>query len=757
MESPDLTKKQEKSRTLQMLKLYWELEKQIVFHQTSAPIGFTPHPLLSLIVNLRKKMGKCFEQLSEVERIKPALGAMEDLFDTVLSGEPDTLSVVPEWVTEEIHKVEIFLAEAEISLKPSQYPLTQEEELFLEHAKSEIDNYKKRVKDTFDKKLEKLKQSTSSQWQNAQEENGKSTSQSESYFIFFKDAAIRPKNSNPPVEGYGAVIVECDEISGENVLSAFHDEYPDSPELVLISSSSMTPAQILRARKWAEIVAHDAIVFPISNIVTDTWHVLLDWGEKIEEVIKFKKRNKSSPSIKDGETQSSVSSEAENTSETAAKNGGSGMSNKPLWKKKARTGPHTMPDGTTLTGEEVIRAWPEDLRGAIDKFEPLEEIEKIITDELTKQNSQIKATAPLGAQMEMEDGKVKEQECEEISEKYVVEIDLCRYSDIARLLQEEHELGAKATEWLDKQIFKFVKDAAQTQDMELEKIPHSQIGDAVIIAFSSAYESVKFAEAFQLSTIEYNSSKNTELSQRHFRVGIAKGEIIIKRMLTPGGEFKDYKLSGTPIAHAKRLESNCKINEVLICSETFSDLTKDIQTAFGIEEKVKGKRKEIFKAHRRKVVRIAPAEKITRDYEENKSIDDVILADDLVIRDIELDYGVKVSENNSISGCDAVTGIFSKTKETIYLEVSYHEQLDDCDFNSISGITSYFLSRSKTIAEEIPKRPISCVLALVSNFVSKEQEDEAYKKIVEALQDSPIPTEVRVYQFELLKNKFIIL
>lgn len=40
----------------------------------------------------------------------------------------------------------------------------------------------------------------------------------------------------------------------------------------------------------------------------------------------------------------------------------------PLWRKKPRTGDHRMPDGTMVTGTMVIKAWPEEIAGVLDKF-----------------------------------------------------------------------------------------------------------------------------------------------------------------------------------------------------------------------------------------------------------------------------------------------------------------------------------------------------------------------------------------------------
>ena len=43
--------------------------------------------------------------------------------------------------------------------------------------------------------------------------------------------------------------------------------------------------------------------------------------------------------------------------------------NAPIWRKKQHTGPHTMPDGRKIECGQTVRAYPNQLAGAIDKFE----------------------------------------------------------------------------------------------------------------------------------------------------------------------------------------------------------------------------------------------------------------------------------------------------------------------------------------------------------------------------------------------------
>ena len=78
--------------------------------QENAYIGYSPNPLLPLIINLRARIDACFEQLKliELSNINEAVGAIGVLLDALLSGTPDDLGVIPEYTTGLLHEVNIF-------------------------------------------------------------------------------------------------------------------------------------------------------------------------------------------------------------------------------------------------------------------------------------------------------------------------------------------------------------------------------------------------------------------------------------------------------------------------------------------------------------------------------------------------------------------------------------------------------------------------------------------------------------------------
>jgi class 3 adenylate cyclase len=101
-------------------------------------------------------------------------------------------------------------------------------------------------------------------------------------------------------------------------------------------------------------------------------------------------------------------------------------------------------------------------------------------------------------------------------------------------------------------------------------------------------------------TDRHNQGKTVEIAHRHFRVGVAKGEIVVELERAPSGEVIKHH-AGMAIAIAVRLEAAARPGEILICENTYHDLPEDLRADFGQQETVKGKREESFMAHRKAV------------------------------------------------------------------------------------------------------------------------------------------------------------
>jgi class 3 adenylate cyclase len=189
-------------------------------------------------------------------------------------------------------------------------------------------------------------------------------------------------------------------------------------------------------------------------------------------------------------------------------------------------------------------------------------------------------------------------------EKVVAVIDLSRYSDIGKEL--EQHLGVEAVAKLNGQVQSLIKDALADASIQAARLPYKNTGDGAIIILDTAEQGSRFAEALHRAAHNHNLKKVVPLAQRHFRVGLWTGPIILQSQETADGQFVGFDFAGTCIANAVRLEGACKTGEVLIGAHTWGDLPKLMRRLYGDQEVVMGKRNERFPAHRRRVVDPAP-------------------------------------------------------------------------------------------------------------------------------------------------------
>lgn len=188
--------------------------------------------------------------------------------------------------------------------------------------------------------------------------------------------------------------------------------------------------------------------------------------------------------------------------------------------------------------------------------------------------------------------------------KVVVVVDLSRYSDICKELEQQLDVTAVAA--VNKQVKDLIGLALAAAGVPADRPPYKGTGDGAIIALDTAEEASFFGEHLHRQAESHNRGKDVQLAQRHFRVGIWLGKILLQPQMHGKGQPVTFDFAGTAIANAVRLEGACKTGEVLIGSEAWASLAADARRLYGHDELVKGKRNEEFHAHRRKVVEPAP-------------------------------------------------------------------------------------------------------------------------------------------------------
>lgn len=188
-----------------------------------------------------------------------------------------------------------------------------------------------------------------------------------------------------------------------------------------------------------------------------------------------------------------------------------------------------------------------------------------------------------------------------VAVKTVVSVDLSRYSDIAREL-EEH-LDPQAVAALQRQIGSLIQTALNSALGLSAQVPHVSTGDGAILLFDSAVAAVHFAEALQRLAHVHNATRQRPHAQRHFRVGVSTGALMLEGQ---GAGQCNVKFYGSAVSDAVRLDQACRTGEILVDEDTWAELDRDTRHAFGKQEEVAGKRAERYRAHRRTIVVRAP-------------------------------------------------------------------------------------------------------------------------------------------------------
>ena len=184
-------------------------------------------------------------------------------------------------------------------------------------------------------------------------------------------------------------------------------------------------------------------------------------------------------------------------------------------------------------------------------------------------------------------------------EKIVAVVDLSRYSDICKELEQQLDVTAVAA--VNQQVKDLIFRALAAAGVTPAGLPYKGTGDGAIIVLDTVDQGHQFAEHLHLEADKHNRFKDVPLARRHFRVGMWAGAILLQPQQGAAGELVGFDFAGTSIANAVRLEGACKTGEVLVGSDVWASLPPEVRVQYGAEEVVKGKRSEEFRAHRRRV------------------------------------------------------------------------------------------------------------------------------------------------------------
>jgi class 3 adenylate cyclase len=184
--------------------------------------------------------------------------------------------------------------------------------------------------------------------------------------------------------------------------------------------------------------------------------------------------------------------------------------------------------------------------------------------------------------------------------KAVVSTDLWHYGEFVQVASDV--AGERAVLELNEQIELLIKKSVEAAGAPADDALVIIVGDGATLMFDAPVQAYEFAKNLHDRTHEGNKEKKGPLGNKHFRVGIRLGNVILRK-LTIGGKFVALNLVGTTVVDAARLQEACTPGGALVCCKTLAALPGDHQRGFGAQEDVQGKHPgEIILAHRRQIV-----------------------------------------------------------------------------------------------------------------------------------------------------------
>lgn len=143
-------------RSFYLLTQYWNLYKVILDHHGTACIGYSPHPLLRFIVNLRDRIETCLQVIARAELTH----AFNEVLEIPLN--EDSNLAWEDCVQPRINDVAILLEEAKLQFLRTSFDLTKHERLFIELTEGAFRNFAKRMQNDWQGILGRLEATHSS-------------------------------------------------------------------------------------------------------------------------------------------------------------------------------------------------------------------------------------------------------------------------------------------------------------------------------------------------------------------------------------------------------------------------------------------------------------------------------------------------------------------------------------------------------------------------------------------------------------------
>jgi hypothetical protein len=128
-------------RSLFLLNEYWGIVRRVVRVDSTAYVFSIPHPLITLLINLRERINSCLDRISESIEPDEAKETSAYFMNALITSDSDEMQACEEETNRRLAQMETFIEEAKLKIGRRTYTLTAAEEQFFEVARLALTKY----------------------------------------------------------------------------------------------------------------------------------------------------------------------------------------------------------------------------------------------------------------------------------------------------------------------------------------------------------------------------------------------------------------------------------------------------------------------------------------------------------------------------------------------------------------------------------------------------------------------------------------
>jgi hypothetical protein len=128
-------------RSLFLLNEYWGIVRRVVSVDSTAYAFSIPHPLITLLINLRERINSCLDRISESIEPDEAKETSAYFMNALITSDSDEMQACEEETNRRLAQMETFIEEAKLKIGRRTYTLTAAEEQFFEVARLALTKY----------------------------------------------------------------------------------------------------------------------------------------------------------------------------------------------------------------------------------------------------------------------------------------------------------------------------------------------------------------------------------------------------------------------------------------------------------------------------------------------------------------------------------------------------------------------------------------------------------------------------------------